>query len=164
MYPFACHSRGPTKHHRPVLGRACPHLFPEEDARAKAADAAEAAAVAQELGLEVAGGFQKTQREMVQAELAAAKAKDRENLKKFRRMVKNEPMSVWRENRDMRREEKKLAARLMQGCLRRRRAKKELARRQAEERRLKGLLARGLGRRDKYYLPKLIFFALQVRV
>ena len=70
----------------------------------------------------------------------------------------------WKIFRDMRREEKKLAARLMQGCLRRRRAKKELARRQAEERRLKGLLARGLGRRDKYYLPKLIFFALQVRV
>ena len=40
----------------------------------------------------------------------------------------------WKIFRDMRREEKKLAARLMQGCLRRRRAKKELARRQAEER------------------------------
>jgi hypothetical protein len=68
---------------------------------AKASDSEAASKIAADLGLEVAGGFQKTQAELQKAEIRRIQQKNKEALKRFRQMVKNEPTTMWRENKNV---------------------------------------------------------------
>ena len=73
-----------------------------ETAAAKAADDAAAAKIASDLGLEVAGGFKQTQAEMIKAEENKQKEHQKDIKRKIKLMVKNEPTTMWRENKNMR--------------------------------------------------------------
>ena len=77
-----------------------------EMALAKKQDADAAGKIAADLGLEVAGGFQKTQAELQKAEIRRIQQKNKDSLKKIRLMIKNEPTTMWRENKNMRVEDR----------------------------------------------------------
>ena len=90
-----------------------------------------------------------------------------ENMEKVKELWKFKTMRagerayrLWLAYRDGCRSEKQRAATFLQGIVRRNRAKKELARRKANERRLHALLARGLARKDSYHRPLKYFNAL----
>ena len=72
-----------------------------ETAAAKAADDAAAAKIASDLGLEVAGGFQQTQAEIEKAAIQREMERRKDIKKKYKLMVKNEPTTMWRENKNM---------------------------------------------------------------
>jgi hypothetical protein len=72
-----------------------------ETAAAKQEDDDAAQKIASDLGLEVAGNFEKTKAELEKVAIEREKERRKEIKRKIKEMVKNEPTTMWRENKNM---------------------------------------------------------------